>query len=158
MIRGMFRNVEGAIKDPVASWPYEGLVSVIERGLIIDWVPIFREVRRQPWGACARKVERYLSYAPPDGISEAFRRYIELTREQSVQRDVEQVAGSVKSAVQGTGLTAAAFAELIGTSASRLSTYVSGKVTPSAALMLRIERVAREYGNSVPIHEPPVRQ
>ncbi|MGB4688928.1 MAG: helix-turn-helix transcriptional regulator [Candidatus Nanopelagicales bacterium] len=68
----------------------------------------------------------------------AFRRYIELTREHSVNRDIEQVASSVEAAVQGTGLTGAAFAELIGTSASRLSTYASGKVTPSAALMLRI--------------------
>lgn len=37
-------------------------------------------------------------------------------------------------------MTNVRFAEHIGTSASRLSTYLSGKVTPSAALLLRIER------------------
>jgi hypothetical protein len=30
----------------------------------------------------------------------------------------------------------------MGTSTSRLSTYVSGKVTPSAALLLRMRRLA----------------
>jgi transcriptional regulator with XRE-family HTH domain len=32
-------------------------------------------------------------------------------------------------------------ARLVGTSASRLSTYMSGKVSPSAAMLIRIERV-----------------
>jgi transcriptional regulator with XRE-family HTH domain len=35
------------------------------------------------------------------------------------------------------------FAERIGTSRSRLSTYTSGKVVPSATLMVRMRRVAR---------------
>jgi hypothetical protein len=34
----------------------------------------------------------------------------------------------------------------IGTSASRLSTYVTGKVTPSAALLVRMRRVGSEAG------------
>jgi transcriptional regulator with XRE-family HTH domain len=38
----------------------------------------------------------------------------------------------------------AEFASQIGTSTSRLSTYATGKVTPSAALMLRMSRVAGE--------------
>ncbi|WP_225983846.1 helix-turn-helix domain-containing protein [Epidermidibacterium keratini] len=36
----------------------------------------------------------------------------------------------------------AELARRTGTSRSRMSTYASGKVTPSAAMMLRIERVA----------------
>ena len=42
------------------------------------------------------------------------------------------------------GLTSARCAEMVGTSAPRLSTYASGKVRPSAAMLLRIERVGRE--------------
>lgn len=49
-------------------------------------------------------------------------------------------------AVNASGLTNAEFARHIGTSASRLSTCLSGKVTPSAALLLRIERVAESAG------------
>ena len=55
-------NVEGSPDQPVASWPYEGLVNVLERGLVSDRRPVFAEIRRQPWGPVARKVEKCLGY------------------------------------------------------------------------------------------------
>jgi len=57
------------------------------------------------------------------------------------------VAAEIRAAVEGSGLSQAVFASRIGTSASRLSTYMSGKVTSSAALMLRIRRVADRERN-----------
>jgi transcriptional regulator with XRE-family HTH domain len=45
---------------------------------------------------------------------------------------------AIREAIQRSGLSQAEFASRIGTSPSRLSTYASGKVTPSATLMLRI--------------------
>ena len=51
-----------------------------------------------------------------------------------------EVAGRVRAAVARSRLTNRDFAQLIGTSASRLSTYLNGKVTPSAAMLVRIER------------------
>ena len=48
----------------------------------------------------------------------------------------------VRAAVERAGVTKAEFASAVGTSASRLSTYLSGKVIPSAALLMRIERTA----------------
>ncbi|MGH3781990.1 MAG: helix-turn-helix domain-containing protein [Pseudonocardiaceae bacterium] len=56
---------------------------------------------------------------------------------------VRDLAREVRSLVTSSGLTAAQFAEQLGTSASRLSTYSSGKVSPSAALMVRMRRVAQ---------------
>ena len=54
----------------------------------------------------------------------------------------------VEALVSESGLSLAEFASRIGTSRSRLSTYRSGRVTPSAALLLRMERlVARLTGN-----------
>ncbi len=53
----------------------------------------------------------------------------------------EQVAREVRALISSSGLTAAEFAARLGTSASRLSTYSSGKVSPSAALMVRMRRV-----------------
>ncbi|MGI8949078.1 MAG: helix-turn-helix domain-containing protein [Ornithinimicrobium sp.] len=44
--------------------------------------------------------------------------------------------------VAASGLTTAEFASRIGTSRTRLSTYRSGQVTPSAALLVRMERMA----------------
>jgi len=67
------------------------------------------------------------------------------------------VASEVRNLVGRSGLSKQDFAERIGTSRSRLSTYMSGKVVPSAALMVRMRRVASSLGRSCgggPAHEP----
>jgi transcriptional regulator with XRE-family HTH domain len=48
----------------------------------------------------------------------------------------------VQGLVARSGLSKQGFAERIGTSRSRLSTYMSGQVVPSATLMVRMRRVA----------------
>ena len=115
---------------------------MIDRGLVGDWKPIFAELRRSPWGKAARRVEHYLSYREPDGVSTLFTLAIEHARNEAENADRAEVASRVRDAAVRTGLTNGEFARLVGTSASRLSTYRSGKVTPSAAMLLRIERVA----------------
>ena len=138
-----FRNVDASPTDDVRTWPYEALVAVIDRGLVQDWQPIFVELRRSPWGKVARRVEHYLSYREPDGVSTLFALAIERSRIDADSSDRAEVAARVREAVAGSGLTNSQFARLVGTSASRLSTYLSGRVTPSAAMLLRIERAAR---------------
>ena len=138
-----FRNVDASPTDDVATWPYEALVTVIDRGLVSDWKPIFEEVRRSPWGKVARRVEQYLSYREPDGVSTLFALAIERVRSDSEDSDRAEVAARVRDAVVGSGLTKGDLSRLVGTSASRFSTYLSGKVTPSAAMLVRIERAAR---------------
>lgn len=139
-----FRNVDASPADDVHTWPYEALVTVIDRGLVGDWQPIFAELRRSPWGKVARRVERYLSYREPDGVSTLFALALERARSAADRADRAAVAARIRNAVVGSGLTNAEFARLVGTSASRFSTYLSGKVMPSAAMLVRIERVARD--------------
>lgn len=134
-----FRNVDALPTDPVSTWPYEALVTAIERGLVPDWHPIFDELKRDPWGPVSRKIERYLSYAPVDGFTTLFRLAIERARCKAEKRERAEVAKRVRHAIAASGLTAAQFAEHIGTSASRLSTYATGSVTPSAHMLVRIE-------------------
>ena len=135
-----FRNVDASPSDDVRTWPYEALVTAIDRGLVPDWQPVFAELRRSPWGRVARRIERYLSYRQPDGVSALFALAIERARAGADRADRAEVAARLREAVSRSGLTKAEFAELVGTSASRLSTYLSGKVTPSAAMLVRIER------------------
>jgi transcriptional regulator with XRE-family HTH domain len=52
------------------------------------------------------------------------------------------VASEVRDLVAISGLSKQDFAERLGTSRSRLSTYMSGKVVPSATLLVRMRRVA----------------
>lgn len=136
-----FRNVDATPEDDVYTWPFEALTTTIDRGLVPDWQPIFVEIRRAPWGTVARRVERHLEARERDGVGELFRMAIDRARGDAERADRDEVASRVRDAVARSGLTNAQFAEHIGTSASRLSTYLSGKVTPSAALLVRIERV-----------------
>lgn len=137
-----FRNVDASPTDDVRTWPYEALVTVVDRGLVADWKPVFDEIRRSPWGKVARRVEHYLSYRGRDGVSALFGLAIQRARSDAEQRERDEVAARISRAVTRSGITNAEFARLVGTSASRLSTYMSGKVTPSAAMLVRIERVA----------------
>ena len=75
-----FRNVEGAVSDPVWEWPYEALVAAIERGTLTDWKPILAELRARPWGVVARQIEAYLAYAQPYGVGPLLRRTIQVAR------------------------------------------------------------------------------
>ena len=136
-----FRNVEASTDDPVRTWPFEGLVEVVERGLLQDWKPILAELRQDPWGPVARKVERWVAQSPDDRAAPFFALVIARVRAQAQARERAEVANRVRLAIERSGLTAAEFAGHIGTSPSRLSTYSSGRVIPSAALLLRIERV-----------------
>ncbi|MCY3786706.1 MAG: helix-turn-helix transcriptional regulator [bacterium] len=137
-----FRNVDAEAGDDVGTWPYEALVTAIDRGLVPDWRPIFAEIRRSPWGPVARRVERYLGYRDPDGVSTLFASAIRHARKEAERADRAAVVARVRAAVERAGTTNAEFAASVGTSASRLSTYLNGKVTPSAALLMRIERTA----------------
>ncbi len=60
--------------------------------------------------------------------------------------DVRAVAAEIRQAVARSGLSRAEFASRIETSASRLSTYTTGKVTPAATLMVRIRRLLDPTG------------
>ncbi len=137
-----FRNVDASPSDPVATWPYEGLVICLERGLVEDWRPVIAELRRSPWGRTARRVESYLGYAEPSATTRLFALVLERARADAEADERAEVAERVRAAIAASGMTAAAFADAIGTSPSRLSTYAGGRVVPSAVLLVRMERLA----------------
>lgn len=64
------------------------------------------------------------------------------------------MATEVDRLIRESGLSRAEFASRIGTSSSRLSTYATGRVTPSAALLVRMrnatERARRPSTGAVP--------
>ncbi len=136
-----FRNVEVRPGAPVREWPYEALVAIIERGTISDWAHVTRELRGDPWGPVARQVELYLSYAQPWGVGPLLERTLASARQQAAADERAAVADEVRALVDLSGLSLSEFASRIGTSRTRLSTYRSGRVTPSAALMVRMRRL-----------------
>lgn len=137
-----FRNLTITPEAPVSQWPTEAVRTALERGDLADWRRIVAAMKADPWGKTARQVEEVLSHTRPYGLAEAMQTALSRAREQAETRERAAVAAEIREAVNRSGLSQADFASRIGTSASRLSTYTSGKVTPSAALMLRIRRAA----------------
>ena len=137
-----FRNVDASPDDPVSTWPIEAIQAALERGGLSDWRRLAKEIRAQPWGAVTRQVESVLDYSHPYGVGKAMEGVIALARDQAEARERDAVAVEVVRLIATSGLSRAEFASRIGTSPSRLSTYATGKVTPSAALMVRMHAVA----------------
>jgi DNA-binding transcriptional regulator YiaG len=136
-----FRNVKASPDDPVAEWPLEAVQTALERGGLSDWRRLAAVIRDEPWGLVARRVEETLSYSRPYGVAAAFERAIAGLRSDAEAAERATVAAEIDRLVGESGFSRAEFAARIGTSASRLSTYISGKVTPSAALLVRMRRL-----------------
>lgn len=150
----MFRNVVGSPTDPVATWDPEVFVSILAYGRIGDYDPVADEIRAHPWGEVARTVEEILDYTDPDddeeptdpGTHALFRAVIEDARRRAESAERRAVADELTRLLQESGLGAERFAARCGTSRSRLSTYLSGRVVPRATFLVRARRVAAETG------------
>ncbi len=137
-----FRHVTTNPDDPVSTWPTEAVHAALERGDLDDWGRLTAEIGREPWGRTARQVEEVLSFDRPYGVAELMDEVIARARARAAVSERLEVAQEVRDAIARSGLSQAEFASRLGTSPSRLSTYATGRVTPSAALMVRIRRVA----------------
>lgn len=140
-----FRNLTITLDAPVSVWPTEAVQMALERGDLGDWRRIVAEIKREPWGVTARQVEEVLGYSRPYGIAEAMEAVLAEIRADVEADERREVAAEVRDAIDRSGLSQAEFAARIGTSASRLSTYASGKVIPSATLLLRMRRLAERH-------------
>lgn len=147
-----FRNVDVDPMSPVHTWPFEALVTIIERGTVGDWLVLTREFDRDPWGPVARQVEEFLAYERPYGVAPLLERALARSRREAEARERAEVAAEVTALVERSGLSLAELAGRVGTSRTRLSTYRSGGVVPSAAMMSRLRRTVEALqpgGNSV---------
>jgi DNA-binding transcriptional regulator YiaG len=141
-----FRNIEAAPEDPVETWPFEGILAAVERGTLPDWRRLAKAINANPWGPVAQQVIEALSLSRPYGTAELLEGVVSRAREDAVSSERNAVATEIRNLLEGSGLSRQDFADRIGTSRSRLSTYASGQVVPSAALMVRIRRVAKSVG------------
>lgn len=144
MSRLRFRNVDAAPSDPVESWPFEGVLTAVERGSLVDWRRLAAAVRRDPWGPVARDLEQALEISRPYGTAVLLERAVRRARDAAIAAEREEVTRRVRAAFEASGLDRTAFAARIGTSTSRLSTYLTGRVAPSSTMLVRMERVAGE--------------
>lgn len=136
-----FRNLEIDPSAPVAEWGVEGLLAAIDRGSLPDWRRIVSAINAEPWGPLASDLSEAVELAEDRGVAATLRRAIAHARQRAENRARTEVSRRLTALVTESGLTAAEFATRLGTSPSRLSTYLSGKVMPSAALLVRAEGI-----------------
>lgn len=133
-----FRNLAVTPDSPVAKWGVEGIVAAIDRGSLAEWGRIIQEVDDDPHGPVALDLEEALEIAEDRGIVVLLRRRLTSAR----ATDAEKLAPQIRAWIAESGLTRAQVAARIGTSRSRLSTYETGKVMPSAATARKIRDLA----------------
>ena len=138
----MFRNVDTTPYDPVETWPFEGILAAVERGTLPDWDRLATAIRADPWGPVAQQVLEAVRLSRPYGTTELLEAVVARARRLAIDSERDTVASEVRDLAGRSGLSKQEFADRIGTSRSRLSTYMSGKVVPSATLMVRMRRVA----------------
>lgn len=64
-----FRNLNASPQDPVETWPYEAVVTAIERGSLSDWRRIAHAIARDPWGRVSEDVLAYAEYGDEAGVA-----------------------------------------------------------------------------------------
>ncbi|MEO6605545.1 MAG: helix-turn-helix transcriptional regulator [Aeromicrobium sp.] len=129
----------GAVRAPIQDLTFDETVRSIGEGDLVLWQQMASVVQARPWGEFARQIEAAGKAAGDDAVACAFDEVVKMSRVQRDRRERDEVAKRISKIVLTTGLTQKVFAARIGTSASRLSTYMTGSVTPSASMMLRIE-------------------
>jgi DNA-binding XRE family transcriptional regulator len=135
-----FRNLDVSPDDPVEVWPHEAVYTALERGYLSDWRKIARAVEAKPYGKVASVLADVLEDADPQPSTELLGLVLSDARAAVDAEDRQLVAQQVRQYLADSGLTMTEFAHRVGTSRSRLSTWASGKVTPSAANLRRLAR------------------
>lgn len=135
-----FRNLALTADAPVQQWPVEAVLTAIERGGLSEWRRLAAAIADEPWGVVARRTEQALELTEAYGVPVVMRSVIASARDAAAAQERAEVAAEVRALIAASGGSASQFAARIGTSPSRLSTYANGRVTPSAALMLRMRR------------------
>lgn len=146
-----FRNITASPGDAVDAWPFEGILAAVERGTLPDWRRLARAIEADPWGPVARQVLEAVHLSRPYGTTELLEAVVSRARELAAGSERAEVAAEIRSLVDRSGLSQQDFADRIGTSRSRLSTYMSAKVVPSAALLVRMRRVAEHAPEALAI-------
>ena len=137
-----FRNIDASPADPVQTWPFEGVLTALERGGLNEWRRLAHAIEAEPWGQVSRYVEQAVAIAHPYGVSQVMTDIVAHARRDAEQSERAEVAATMRELIAASGRTQARFAADLGTSASRLSTYATGSVVPSATMLLRMRWVA----------------
>ncbi|MCR1781143.1 helix-turn-helix domain-containing protein [Nocardioides carbamazepini] len=119
------------------------LDALIDGKDLAAWRALAAAAVAAPWTGQAERHLALISSGGRVGETAGLQAFVEMVQRVTREDERRAVAHQIRSSVESTGLSQREFAALIGTSPSRLSTYLTGAVAPSATMALRIARVAR---------------
>lgn len=137
-----FRNIEATPADPVEQWGVEGIATAIDRGELEHWAAVTRALARDDSGELARVVREAVAVAESPGVRALMLRALARAEDPEAW-DVTQ---AMRRAFRRSGLTQAEFAARVGTSRTRLNSYLTGAQLPSARVAARVLRVGAQGG------------
>ena len=133
-----FRNIGVTPDDPVEDWGFEGILAAIDRGYARDWAKLVIAVHANP------DLEQVYREAAEAAESDSTVILLDAMLADKRKSPSERAADRLRMAFAGTRMTQAEVADRIGTSRSRLNSYLAGKVTPSMDVLVAVEDLARE--------------
>lgn len=130
---------------PVEFWPTAAIRAALETDDLSVWQRIVAAIKRDPFGRTARQVEEVLQTARPYGVSKALAEVLNRTREHLEANERAEVARQIHALLDKSGLGQQEFASRIGVPNNDFAAYLSGDTSPSAALMVRMRRLADRF-------------
>jgi DNA-binding transcriptional regulator YiaG len=137
-----FRNLDFDTSQTMDQWPAEAIETLIDRGSLSDWRRLAETVRRNPWGPAARSAEAVVSWGEHYGVDALLSSVIHQAREELTLAGRAEYAARIRSWRMQCAMTLRQFAQVAGTSASRLSDYENAKVAPTTDVLGRLSHVA----------------
>jgi hypothetical protein len=134
-----------ADERPVEFWPTAAIRAALETDDLAVWQRIVAAIKRDPFGRTARQVEEVLETARPYGVSKALAEVLDRTREHLEANEREEVARHIRAMLERSGLGQQEFASRIGVPNPEFGTFLSGEASPSAALMVRMQRLSERF-------------
>lgn len=120
----------------------QGVAEVWDAG-IAAWRSQIAIIADNPWTAYPVDLQRLALLADLPVLAAIIGEATHVYRDRSARRERAEVAREIRRLVAISGLSQRQFASMVGTSASRISTYSTGAVTPAATMMLRIRRFSK---------------
>lgn len=139
----LFEDIDPERDAPEPITSIDQLHDLVDRGSIVEWRHQLAAIAASPWGPYADRLLEIGRASDRPSTLAAIASAVEQCQEWCRDRERDQVAREIRHLVAVSGSSQREFASRIGTSPSRLSTYVRGTVTPSAAMLLRIQRASR---------------
>lgn len=130
---------------PVEFWPTAAIRAALETDDLTVWQRIVAAIKRDPFGRTARQVEEVLQTARPYGVSKALAEVLNRTREHLEANERAEVARQIRALLDKSGLGSHEFASRIGVQSDDFAAYLSGTTSPSAALMVRMRKLADRF-------------